>query len=204
MDNYQNNPGVPPINPDQTQTAGQPYGNPYGQQQSYQQYQQQGYPNFTGQGGAGGTLYVTDYARQHLRSIAGWTKFLSIVMLISIVLFIGLFLYFIINPSDMLSGSSYSGGYGYGYEYSRSMTETVLRAVFIFYVVVMAIFLLPTIWALSSAAKMKKAALYGDAQDLEDGLRKWKYVCVFFGVLTIIYLAFLALAIIGAAFAGGM
>ncbi len=195
MDNYQNNLGVPPINPDQTQMGGQTYGQPYGQQydqQSYQQYQQQGFPNFTGQGNSG-SLFVTDYGRSHLKSIAGWTKFLSIVMLIMIILGIVLFLVAAINVSDLMSSRTF----GYGYDY-RGATETIFRVVFVFYIVILAIFLLPTIWALSSASKLKKAALYGGPQDLEDGLRLWKNVCVFFGVLTIIYLAFFALAIIAA------
>ena len=32
---------------------------------------------------------------------------------------------------------------------------------------------------------MKKAARFGDSNELEAGLRKWKYVCTFFGVLSI-------------------
>ena len=194
MDNYQNNPGVPPINPDQTQTAGQPYGQPYGQQQSYQQYQQQGFPNFTGQGN-NGALVVTDYARQHLKSIAGWTKFLSIVMLIMLIFGILACILGMVNTSSLMPSRAYD--YGYGYDY-RGVSEIALRIVFVIYLVIIALFILPTIWSLSSASKLKKAALNGDSQDLEGGLRLWKYVCTFFGVLTIIYLVFLVLAIVSA------
>ena len=190
MDNYQNNPGVPPINPDQTQMAGQPYG----QQQSYQQYQQQGFPNFTGQGN-NGTLVVTDYARMHLKSIAGWTKFLSIVMLIFLILGIVVCVLGLANTTSFMPSRSYS--YGYGYDY-RGASEAVLRVAFVIYLVIIALFFLPTCWSISSASKLKKAALYGDAQDLESGLRLWKYVCTFFGVLTIIYLVFVVLAIVAA------
>lgn len=126
-----------------------------------------------------------------MKSIAGWTKFLSIVMMIMIILGIVIFLMAAINVSDFMPSRSL----GYGYDY-RGASETIFRIVFIFYIVVLAIFLLPTIWALLSASKLKKAALYGGPQDLEDGLRLWKNVCVFFGVLTIIYLAFFVLAVI--------
>lgn len=189
--NYQGMPPTPGYQGDQTQTAGQQYGQPYGQPngqqgyQSYQQYQQQGYADFTGQNYGGGGLLVNDYARMHLSSIGGWTKFISIVSIIFITLGI-IFIIYSMTATNQLLGSSYYYG----------AARNTMTAVFIVYLVILAIFYLPSFWGLSAGSKMKLAAQSGSPNDLEEGLRKWKYVCIFMGVLTIIYLVIIGFSVI--------
>lgn len=195
--NYQGMPPTPGYQGDQTQTAGQQYGQPYGQPngqqgyQSYQQYQQQGYADFTGQNYGGGGLVVNDYARMHLSSIGGWTKFLSIVSIVGITLAIILMVVALVQTTKVPS-------YGYYGTAKSSMT-----AIFVGYIIILAIFYLPGFWGLSAGSKMKQASLSGNPNDLEEGLRKWKYVCVFFGVLAILYLVLLAIVVIAIIANGG-
>ena len=129
---------------------------------------------------------VTNY---HLISIAKWNRFLSIVMIVVY----GLAILGIVFGGSFLFTSLYGLGRS---EFSGTMGASAYTAALIFYVVVLIIFLLPNFFRLNSSNKMLKALATQDQQMLNESLGHLKTYSKYWGILTIIIIAFYAVIII--------
>ena len=134
-------------------------------------------------------IVVSNNAKYTLLSISKWVKFMSIVGIVMAALLV-LFGIVIIG----VGGTAFSkfsnddfGGAG-----------TAFGAfVGVIYIIIAAIYLYPIIKMLNYANKMKKAVTYNRQDYYENALNNFKSGVTFMGVLTIIGLAFYALAIVG-------
>jgi Family of unknown function (DUF5362) len=128
-------------------------------------------------------LQIDSIAHSHLAETAKWSVFLSIVgfilsgILVIVALFAGTFI------------SSMSGGLG---------TAPVMGAglITVVYLIIAALYFFMSLFLYRFATKMK-AALYSNDQDtLNNSFLNLKNLYKLMGILTIIYLAFIVLAMI--------
>ena len=132
-------------------------------------------------------LQVDPIGAGHLKEIAMWAKFLAVLgLILSIILaivafFIGTIL---TNFSRGISGNSSTTFVGAGF-------------VTVIYLIIAAIYFFTSLYLFRFATKMKMALLTVDQDSFNGSLLNLKLVYRIMGIIMIIYLAFLALALIG-------
>lgn len=131
-----------------------------------------------------GGLEVNSEARGFLLETSKWAKFFAVLTGIVIVLMVGAMLIMLLSAPDALSSS-------YG-------AEGIF--VFIMYMLMGVLYVMPTVYLYRFANKTKAAITESNSLQLADGLENLKSLFKFMGVMTILLLAFYVLAL----FAGGM
>lgn len=137
---------------------------------------------------------LDEQSKQFLLSIAKWQKFLAIVSIVCCSLGI---LGVIFGGSFLISTFSRLGRSSYEYnEPLVAQSSAVFGLMIAMYVIVFLIVLIPNIFRLNFAIKTLKAIQTQDQILLNEGLSKFKTYSVYWGVLTIIGLAFYGLVIV--------
>ena len=137
---------------------------------------------------------LDEQSKQVLISIAKWQKFLAIVSIIGCALGI---LVVIFGGSFLFSTFSRLGRSSYEYnEPLIAQSSAVFGLMISVYVIMFLVVLIPNIFRLNFAIKTVKAIQTQDQILLNEGLSKFKTYSVYWGVLTIIGLAFYGLMII--------
>ncbi len=132
------------------------------------------------------TIYVSMNARRTLLSISKWAKFLAIF---SIVMFGFLILFGLLLFGGVAElSSTFAGDIG---------NATILRMVGVFYAIIAAVFMYPSIKMLNYANYMKKAVTSNNERYYEQALGNINFTLKFYGILAIISLVPWALGIIG-------
>jgi hypothetical protein len=138
-------------------------------------------------------LSIDAVASQELRDIAKWGRFLSIVGFVTcgLVVLLGIFsASFLSDFGKLASNTGYASGMG-----------GIIAA---FYIVFAIIYFFPVLFLFQSSTKMRTALNENDQQVFNEALIKLKAFFRYVGILTIIILAFYALAIFFVMIAGVM
>jgi hypothetical protein len=137
-------------------------------------------------------LQVDHQATAYLGDAARWAKFLAIVgfILCGIILLVAIF-----------AGSFFAGTFGrLGGESGVNGMAGVGAAggafITIVYIIIAALYFFPCLYLYNFASKMQTALRSNDQEQLNNSFRNLKACYRFLGILMIIYLGFLALAII--------
>jgi hypothetical protein len=125
-------------------------------------------------------LAIDASGAQHIRSIASWGKFLSIIGFIAcaLIMIVALF-----AGTIMASPDSY-GSYGSG-------MGALLTVV---YLIFGALYFIPTLFLFQASVKLRSAIDGTDQQLLNEGLGKMKSCFKFWGVFTIVIISLYLLA----------
>lgn len=137
-------------------------------------------------------LQVDPIATGHLKETAMWAKFMAIVGLVLSIL-IGILALFIGTIMANL------GGRGFGGNPVMSGMGTGLLTVY--YLFIAAIYFFTSLFLFRFATKMKQALLTSDQENFNASLLNLKLVYRIMGIIMIIFLSFMALALIGGIFA---
>jgi uncharacterized membrane protein len=127
-------------------------------------------------------LAIDASGAQHLRSIASWGKFLSIIGFIACALFVVLAFFAGAIMSSIDSYGSYGSGLG-----------AVMTVV---YLIVAIIYFIPTLFLFQASVKLRSAIDATDQVLLNEGLGKMKSCFKFWGIVTIVLISFYLLAFI--------
>ncbi|MEO7308309.1 MAG: DUF5362 family protein [Ferruginibacter sp.] len=131
-------------------------------------------------------LQIDSIAHAHLSETAKWANFLSIVgfvlsgILVIVALFMGTILGKLMNNSYGSSGASFVGA---GF-------------ITIIYLIIAALYFFMSLFLYRFASKMKVALYAGDQENLNNSFLNLKNLYKLMGILTIVYLSFMALALI--------
>lgn len=137
---------------------------------------------------------LDEQSKQLLISIAKWQKFLAIVSIVCCSLGI---LGVIFGGSFLFTTFSRLGRNSYEYnEPLVAQSSAVFGMMIVIYVIMFLVVLIPNIFRLNFAIKTVKAIQTQDQVLLNEGFAKYKTYSVYWGVLTIIGLAFYALIIV--------
>lgn len=130
-------------------------------------------------------LTIDPVGAQQIRGIAGWAKFLSIIMFIVC----GLLAIVAIFAGSFIASMSnrYNSG---GFESGMGAVVTVI------YLIIAAVYFIPTLFLFQSATRLRNAVDSTDQALLNEGLTKLKACFRFWGILTIIIISFYLLAFI--------
>lgn len=143
------------------------------------------------------TFGIDETAQSHFISIAKWNRFMAIVGIVGCILSILIIAfggsYFIANLST-LGGGAPSNPYAQG----------SFAGAIIFYILLIVAFLVPCFFRLNFANKMLKALAASDQELLNESLRQFKIYSNYWGVLTILMIAFYALIFVFVIIAIGM
>jgi len=132
-------------------------------------------------------LQVDPIASVHLKETAMWAKFLAVV---------GMVLSILIGLVAVFAGSIMANlSRGFGGNASGGAIATGL--IMIIYLFIAAIYFFLSLFLFRFAAKMKLALQTSDQENFNNSLLNLKLVYRIMGIIMIIYLAFLALALIG-------
>lgn len=140
-------------------------------------------------------LKVTNEAAYFLHQASGWGKFLAIIGFIAYGLLILFFLIAAIaatGGNDFYFKSMHMGGMAN--PHMGAMLPGMAWVFFAIMLIVLGIMMIPLFYLYGFAEKAKNAIKLSDPQILAQSLRSLKNLFVFYGVLMIIYLAFLAFA----------
>ncbi len=130
-------------------------------------------------------LQVDPIATVHLKEIAMWAKFLAVL---------GLLLSVIIGIIAFFAGSILANlTKGLGNSSAGTMVTGVVTLLYLF---IAAIYFFISLFLYKFATKMKQALLTSDQDHFNTSLLNLKLVYRIMGIIMIIYLAFLALALI--------
>ena len=138
---------------------------------------------------------IDEVAQYHLTSIAKWNRFLSIV---SIVMYGIAIVFLLFGGSYLITTFAGLGTNGINAQ------SGVVTAALIFYAVIFVILMIPNFFRLNSSNKMLKALAAQDQQLLNESFAHLKTFGKYWGILTIIGLAFYAIVIIFAILAATM
>ncbi len=130
-------------------------------------------------------LQVDETASYHLRETARWCKFLGIAgMIISILIaLVGIFVGFLFNSMSSRYGSGPANLIGSGF-------------ISIFYLIIAAITFFTSIFLFFFGSKMKTALQILNQETFNEALLNQKRYYRIIGIITIIYLSFIALGVI--------
>lgn len=143
------------------------------------------------------TFGIDEISQSHFISIAKWNRFMAIVGIVGSILSILLIAFggsYFINNLSTLGGGSLSNSYAQG----------SLAGAMIFYILVIVAFLVPCFFRLKFANKMLKALAASDQELLNESLRQFKIYSTYWGILTILMIAFYALMFVLVIVAIGM
>ncbi|MEO6254226.1 MAG: DUF5362 family protein [Ferruginibacter sp.] len=127
-------------------------------------------------------LQIDSIAHAHLSGTAKWANFLSIVgFILSVIIAIGaLFAGTILGTL----GNSFGGSFiGAGF-------------IMVVYLIIAALYFFMSLYLYRFASKMKAALYAGDQESLNNSFLNLKNLYKLMGILTIVYLSFIALALI--------
>ena len=136
-------------------------------------------------------LQVDPIATVHLKETAMWAKFMAIVGLVLSIL-LGILALFIGTIMANL-------GRGFGGNPVMSGMGTGLLTVY--YLFIAAIYFFTSLFLFRFATKMKQALFTSDQENFNASLLNLKLVYRIMGIIMIIFLSFMALALIGGIFA---
>ena len=138
---------------------------------------------------------IDEVAQYHLTSIAKWNRFLSIV---SIVIYGLAILFLLFGGSYLMTTFAGLGTSGINAQ------SGVFTGVLIIYAIIFVILMIPNFFRLNSSNKMLKALASQDQQLLNESFAHLKTFGKYWGILTIIGIAFYAIVIIIAILAATM
>lgn len=126
-------------------------------------------------------LHISTESAQLLSSIAGWTRFLSILAFALIFIF----------ALAILGGATLVTSVNY-YEMSRGYTPyvpgNISWAYIIFYILMLVVYAIPVFYLFKFSSKIKNALKTGSTTVLTDAIRYLKMHYTFIGILTVIWL----------------
>jgi len=135
-------------------------------------------------------LNINPEIKHYLRETAGWGKFLGILGFV----FIGLMLLGLFGFSIFFSNSFQNGAYPYG---AGPNMGILMGIYFLFFA---ALYFFPSWYIYQFATKTKTALLYNQETDLIRAFSRLKSFFKFWGILTIIFMAFYGLALLAMGF----
>lgn len=139
-------------------------------------------------------LVVTEEMRSYFYDMSKWARFLSVVgFVISAFLTLGSFgigAAVTANPG-MLNQLGPLGGIG-------------ATGITIFYLLLALLFFYPSLLLLRFSAKVKQGVLFGDQENLNDGIAHVKSLFKFWGVITIVLIASYFLLLLAVVAGGGI
>ena len=124
-------------------------------------------------------LWLTVGGAEKLKTIASWSKFFSVVMLIYLIL--------------MLLGGILVGGAAF--RMPAHLTKPMLVSSII-YIVLFVVMIFPTIAYLKFANKAKRAYKFRDNVALQESLGSMAFALQYWGVLAIISIVFLVVSVV--------
>ena len=136
-------------------------------------------------------LQVDPIATSHLKETAMWAKFMAVVGMVLSIL-IGIMALFIGSIMATLSR-------GYGSNSALAGMGTGILT--IYYLFIGAIYFFTSLFLFRFATKMKQALFTSDQENFNASLLNLKLVYRIMGIIMIIFLSFMALALIGGIFA---
>jgi len=134
-------------------------------------------------------MYLTDEAQYYIQIIAKWGNFLSIIGFIGcgFLLLAGSFIGSIMSAIP-------TAAYGTaGNPYASSMGS----AMTVIYILIAIFYFFPTLYLFQFSSKAKKAILFANSNELAVAFGKLKSSFKFIGIVTIVFLSFYALILIG-------
>ena len=131
-------------------------------------------------------LHLDQQSVNYLSESARWAKFLSIVGFITSGIMVILGVFFASSLSGMMSEMSNESAFAMVSERGRSFIYIFLALVIFF----------PSLYLLNFSSKLRKAFRNNDQQVLTYSLKSLKSFFKFYGIFTVIFLCFYALAII--------
>jgi uncharacterized membrane protein YjgN (DUF898 family) len=136
-------------------------------------------------------LSIDPAAKAHLSEAARWARFLSIVgfVIIGLIVLIGIF-------AGSILGSMTSGLGGNELGNARVSGGMMGSFFLVIYILVAALYFFPCLFLFRFAAKMKMALASNDQEALNTSFQNLKKLLRFVGILTIIVLAFYAIALV--------
>ncbi len=143
------------------------------------------------------TFGIDEIAQSHFVSIAKWNRFMAIVGIVGSILSI---LIIVFGGSYFIANLSTLGGGGPSTPYAQGGFAGAM----ILYILIIVAFLVPCFFRLKFANKMLKALAASDQELLNESLRQFKIYSNYWGVLTILMIAFYALIFIFVIIAIGM
>ncbi len=132
-------------------------------------------------------LVLTQEAQYYLNEGAGWASFLGIVGFIFCV-------FIIIIAMSIGSIFAYLARFSPQPTPMPALAGTFIGVV---YGLMALLYFFPALYLFQFGAKAKKAVLYQDVEDVTAAMTKLKSFLKFFGIITIIMLAFMVLGLIG-------
>lgn len=132
-------------------------------------------------------MLLTQEAQYYLNEGAGWARFLGIVGFI----FCGFIIIIAFSIGSILA---------YVAKFSPQptpMPATVGTIVGVVYGLIALLYFFPALYLFQFGAKAKKGVLYQDVADITSAITKLKSFLKFFGIITIIMLAFMVLGLTG-------
>lgn len=136
-------------------------------------------------------LQVDAGITMHLKETASWARFLGIVgYVISGIIAVVAF----IVPSYLNRINDYGGYRTYR---SSGLDDSMMIGVTVMYLLIAGICFMVAMFTYKFGDKTKFALQANDQVSLDTGLKNLKFLFRFYGVVTVIYLAFLVLALLG-------
>ena len=134
------------------------------------------------------TLSIDPVTKTHLSEAAKWARFLAIVGMIALALMI---IFGIFGSAMLFSSAGSMDGYG------ASGMGAYGSGIFAAYMIMVAVlYFFPLLFTLRFANKMRAALNANDQQALNTSFQNLKICFRYIGILTIIGLAFMAIAVI--------
>ena len=137
------------------------------------------------------SLSIDPVTKAHLHETARWAKFLAIIgfVILALMLIGGIIM---VATMSALTGGGFEGGnQGLGMFAGYGMGFLA-----IFYIIIAVIIFFPLVFMLRFANRMKAALASNDQQQLNTSFQNLKAYFRFFGIVTIIFLAFYAIAFV--------
>ena len=133
-------------------------------------------------------LQIDSRIATHLKEAAGWARFLGVIGfilagLMAIVAFV--------IPEFMNRYKSYSSTYDYS-----GNTKMIGVAMTVAYLFIAAIMFFVALFTFKFGSKTREALSMNDQLSLDTGLKNLKFLFRFYGIVGIIYIAFLVLALL--------
>lgn len=137
------------------------------------------------------SLTIDPVTKSHLSEAARWAKFLAIIGFVFLALMVvgGLFVSTIMASSM----SQFEGGYGGG---SANIFASMGAGLAVLYIILAVIMFFPLLFLLRFANRTKAALASNDQQVLNTSFQNLKAYFRYIGIITIIILAFYAIAIV--------
>lgn len=138
------------------------------------------------------TLSVDATTKTHLSEAAKWARFLAIMGFI----FLGLMIIGGIFAAVMMATTASQFDSEYGSSGAGLMMGSFGAGMAIIYIVLAVLYFFPCLFLFRFASKTKQALASNDQTDLNSGIQNLKSMFRYMGILTIVILAFYAIAFI--------